>query len=69
MSKQTVLGVFRFAGMFLLNISKGYEQKNCPRYSQIRKYVSFKYLKKGMSKKTVRGIFRLVSMLFHVIIF
>ena len=47
---------------------KRVEQNNCARYCQIRK-CDFLILKKRMSKKTVLGILRFVSMLFDLIIF
>ena len=50
------------------NIWKSNEQKNCSRNFQIRKYAFFFKFEKAMSKKTVPEIFRLISMLFNVII-
>ena len=38
MSTKIVPAIFRFGNMNLLNIWKGYEQKNRPRYFQIRKF-------------------------------
>ena len=37
-SKKTVLGIFRFATALFLNVWKGYEQEDCPKYIQIHKY-------------------------------
>ena len=53
--------------MLFLIFEKGDEQKNCARYFEIRKY-AFLIFEKGMSKKTVPGILRFVSMLFNLII-
>ena len=63
MRKKTVLGIFRFASMVFLNIWKGYEQKNFPRYFQICKCVFFNIWKE-YEQKIVSGIFRFASMLF-----
>ena len=63
MSKKIVPRVSRFVIMFLLNISKGYKQKNCPRYFQTRNYAC-EIFEKGITKQTVLRILRFVIMFF-----
>ena len=57
-----------FVSILFLIFEKGNKQKNCARYFGIRKY-AFLTFEKRISKKTVLGILRFVSMLFNVIIF
>ena len=41
MSKKVVPGILRFVSMLIIIFEKGDEQKNCARYSEIRKYAFF----------------------------
>ena len=55
---------FRLISMLLETVEKGADQKDCPRYFQIRKYAFLNIWKREWAKKNAPGLFEIAKYAF-----